>query len=395
MAYDSDFFDHSPSRLGTHCEKWDGLRRREGAELLPMWVADMDFRCPPEVTQALAQRAAHGIYGYTEEPDRARDALLGFLKRRHGLSLTREQQAMLPCVITGLKAAVRVLTRPGDSVIVQPPVYGPFFSSIRANSRVVAESPLLCHQGRYTMDFEGIEALCRAGAKLMLLCSPHNPVGRCWTRQELQRLWDILSRYGVALVSDEIHWDFVYEADAFTSVLALDGAREPGAALAVLTSASKTFNLAGLQQAALLTHNPGLLKAFQADMDKTGVAMGNIFGMVATQAAYEQGDPWLDGLLAYLREARAILERELPLALPKAVLSPLEATYLAWVDLRAYGFSTQELKQRTYQAGVAFTMGTFFGTQGEGFLRINLACPHSQLREALARLQKAILGPLP
>lgn len=394
MAYDSQFFDQTPSRLGTHCEKWDGLRLREGAELLPMWVADMDFLCPLEVTQALSQRAAHGIYGYTMEPAQAQEALLGFLKRRHGLALTREQQTMLPCVITGLKSAVRIFTQPGDSVIVQPPVYGPFFSSIRDNDRVVAESPLLRDtQGRYTMDFESIEALCRAGAKLMLLCSPHNPVGRCWTQGELERLWGILSRYGVALVSDEIHWDFVFEKGVFTSTLAL--AQDPAAPIVALTSASKTFNLAGLQQAALLTRNPALLKAFQQDMNRAGVAMGNIFGMAATQAAYEHGDAWLEGLLAYLTKSRALLEAELPLLLPKAVLSPLEATYLAWVDLRAYGFSTRALQQRTHQAGVAFTMGNFFGAQGEGFLRINLACPHSQLREALSRLQKAILDPLP
>ena len=396
MSYDSPVFDSFPSRMGTDCEKWDALRREEGAELLPMWVADMDFRCPPEVTQALVQRASHGIYGYTEPSLGAQEALLGFVKRRHGLELTREQQSMLPCVISGLKTAVRALTKPGDSVIVQPPVYGPFFSSVTANGRVVAESPLLSDaRGRYAMDFDGVEALCRAGAKMMLLCSPHNPVGRCWSREELQRLWDILSRYGVALVSDEIHWDFVYEPGAFTSVLALPGAQDSAAPIAALTSASKTFNLAGLQQAVLLTRNQDLLETFQRETEAAGVVQGNLFGMVATQAAYEQGDEWLEGLLAYLRQSRAILREELSLRLPRAVLSPLEATYLAWVDLRAYGLSTQELTQRTRRAGVAFTMGTFFGTQGEGFLRINLACPHSQLREALALLQKAILGPLP
>ncbi|NLV58465.1 MAG: pyridoxal phosphate-dependent aminotransferase [Clostridiales bacterium] len=395
MAYDAQFFDTFPCRMGTDCDKWDALRRKEGADLLPMWVADMDFRSPPEVTQALVRRATHGIYGYTEQSTSAQEALLGFVKRRHGLNLTSDQQCMLPCVVTGLKAAVRTLTQPGDAVIIQPPVYGPFFSSIRDNDRVVAESPLLADaQGRYRMDFESIRHLCETGAKLMLLCSPHNPVGRCWTRDELEQLWDILSHYGVPLVSDEIHWDFIFDKDAFTSFLALPQVQNHSAPIAVLTSASKTFNLAGLQQACLLTRNTTLLKSIQSDMQKAGVVQGNVFGMLAAQVAYEQGDAWLDGLLAYLRQSRDILHTELSRLLPQAILSPLEATYLAWVDLRAYGFSNQELLMRTHRAGVAFTMGTFFGTQGDGFLRINLACPHSQLRHALALLHKAVTQPL-
>ena len=394
MTYQDAFFDAPIDRRGTNCEKWDAIAAREGKELLPMWVADMDFRCPTEITDALVKRAAHPVYGYTEQTAEQEEALLSFLSRRHGVVIEAAQQYTLPCVVTGLCAAVNALTEPGDGVIVQPPVYGPFFRTIRESGREILENTLVRGQdGRYTMDFDGLEAFCQKGAKLMLLCSPHNPVGRCWTKEELLRLWAIVNRYGVTLISDEIHWDFVYEEGAFTSMLALPETQASSAALAVLTSASKTFNLAGLLQATLLTRNASLMQALAKELQSTGVTQGNLFSQAATEAAYREGEPWLTGLLAYLHKSRAIVAEELAARLPKAVLSPIEATYLAWVDLRAYGFSCKELERRTHAQGVAFTEGTFFGTEaGEGFLRINFACPHSQLREAFVRLEKAIIA---
>ncbi len=390
--YDKAFFDEPIERRNTACEKWDGIREREGRELNPMWVADMDFRCPAEVTEALIKRAEHPVYGYTEQTEAAIGAMLDFMKRRHHLSLAREQQAMMPCVVSGLRAAVLSQTAPGDKVIVQPPVYGPFFASVRENDRVVAESPLLCGEdGRYIMDLEGVERHCREGAKLMLLCNPHNPVGRAWTRGELQALLDILQTYGVVLVSDEIHEDFVFEKDGFTPVLSLATAQD--ARVVALTSASKTFNLAGLHQAALFTRNQELKNALADTMHRVGVVQGNIFGMVATEAAYRYGDAWLDGLLSYVKLAEKLARDELARRLPEVVLSPLEATYLGWMNMRAFGLSTDELMKRTHAAGVAFTPGTFFGAEaGEGFLRINLACPHSQTLDAIKRLEKAIKG---
>lgn len=389
LKYDFAFFDAIQDRRNTDCFKWDSLD--QGAGQLPMGVADMDFRSPTEVVDALTRRAAQGIYGYTTPAARATDALLGFLQRRHGLRLTADQQCLLPCVVTGLRAAVRTLTAPGDSVIVQPPVYGPFYSSVEENHRVLVKAPLLRDaHGAYTMDLEAVQRHCKAGAKLMLLCNPHNPVGRCWTVQELTELWDLLARYGVALISDEIHWDFIAPSVTFTSALSLPGAANPDAAVAVLTSASKTFNLAGLQQAVLLTRNPALLAQIQRDMDQAGVTTGNLFALLATEVACRDGDAWLDALLAYLETSKQILAQELSHRLPLATFSPIQATYLAWLDLRAYGFTSQQLSQRTHAAGVVFSDGTFYGPEGEGFLRINLACPHSQLREALVRLQKAL-----
>lgn len=390
MIYDHSFFDQPIDRKGTACEKWDGIQAREGKELLPMWVADMDFRCPDEVVQALVDRANHPVYGYTEVTAAATEAMLDFMERRHGLKLTAEEQLMLPCVVTGLRAAVLTLTMPGDAVIVQSPVYGPFYASIEDNGRKVADCPLLHRaDGGYDMDLDKVEAACKAGARLMLLCNPHNPVGRAWTQAELTALWQVLQRYGVTLISDEIHEDFAFERDGMVPMLRL--VADQDAPVVSLTSASKSFNLAGLQQAVLFTRNQALKQRLAATLHNVGVVQGNVFAMTATQAAYAHGDPWLDGLMAYLKAGEALVRRELSARLPEAVLSPMTATYLGWMDLRAYGFSDEQLTQRTYDAGVAFTTGTFFGKEaGDGFLRINFACPHAQTLEALKRLEKAI-----
>lgn len=388
--YNDAWFDEPIDRRGTACEKWDALMEREGRDLNPMWVADMDFRCPQEVTDALTARAAHPIYGYTEETKASVRAMLGFMERRHGLRLHEAQQTMLPCVVTGLRAAVLAFTRPGDRVIVQPPVYGPFYFSIRDNGREAAECPLLRDEkGRYTMDLAAVEAACQAGAKMMFLCNPHNPVGRSWTRAELEALLGVLERYGVLLVSDEIHEDFVFERGAFVPVLRL--AEGEDARVLSLTSASKTFNLAGLQQAAAFCRNAALLARLKDAMHAVGVVQGNIFGMIATEAAFAHGDEWLDAMLVYIRKGEQLFRAELSARLPKAVLSPLEATYLGWIDLRAYGFHTAELTGRCRAAGVEFTPGTFFGEKaGDGFLRVNLACPHGRIRLAAQQLENAI-----
>ena len=392
MHYPPSFFDTPIDRRGTDCEKWDAMSRRHGKRMLPMWVADMDFPCPTAVSDALQKRALHPVYGYTEQTDAQVDALLAFAQRRHGLTLQASEQYTLPCVITGLCAAVRALSKPGDGIIIQPPVYGPFFRTIASNGRVVLENNLLRDaSGRYTMDFEGLEALCKQGASAMLLCSPHNPVGRCWTKAELTQLWDILSKYNVALISDEIHWDFVYGKGAFTSVLALPAAQNEHARICMLTSVSKSFNLAGLLQATLLIRNPELMQLLTAELQQSGATQGNLFSLAATEAAYREGDDWLDGLLAYVTVSKEILAKELAARLPQVIMSPMEATYLAWLDCRAFGLSTEELLRRTHEQGLALTEGTFFGKEaGEGFLRVNLACPHSQLEEAINRLEKAL-----
>jgi len=392
MKFDHEYFDMGLNRIGTRSEKWDMIRMREGDDILPLWVADMDFPSPPAVQEALLKRAAHPTYGYTEPMDDDYEAVIHFWQRRHGLTLQKEQLSMLPCVVTGLKVCVHALTQPGDGVIIQPPVYGPFFGSVNGSDRRLLENPLKVDaEGRYRMDLDHLEHLIRdEDAKMMILCSPHNPVGRNWSKQELQDLFALLHKYHLPLVVDEIHADFVFGPDTFTPALTLTS-DNPNAKVVTMGAASKTFNTAGLQQAYLFTRHPEMKAMIDACMASTGVTCGNIFALEGTRAALNHGDEWLDGLMAYMDEGRRILAEELAKELPLAVMTPLDATYLAWIDLRAYGFTTDELMERTHKSGVAFTSGTFFGKElGEGFLRFNIACPHRNIIEGVQRLKKAL-----
>jgi len=383
------FFDQGIDRRGTACEKWDALQRDEGDDMLPMWVADMDFRSPPAVQEALALRVAHGTYGYTERLPEDAQALADFWRRRHGLNVAPEAALLLPCVVSGLHVAVRALTEPGEGVIVQPPVYGPFFSAVERSGRKLVRNPLIRGEGgAYRMDLEGLEDCLRAGSRLLLLCSPHNPVGRAWTQQELREVLALCRRYGAVIVSDEIHADFVYPDRVHVPLLSLPEAEER---VLLLCAASKTFNIAGLRQAALLAPNEGLRTKMAAQMRACGMVSGNLLSFVATRAAYERGDGWLDGLRAYLMAGRDIAMAFLAEHLPHIGVSPLEATYLLWLDCRAVSEDGGELQRRTRQiARVALSEGGSFGPEGNGFLRLNIGCPHAQLREALRRLRTAM-----
>ena len=386
MKFDEAYFDQGIDRVGTRCEKWDGAMKRAGDDLIPLWVADMDFPSPPAVQEALIRRAQHGTYGYTELLDDDAEALIAFWQRRHGLTVPKEAVTLLPCVITGMRVAINALTQPGDGIIIQSPVYGPFRFSVEATGRKLLDAPLILRDnGRYDMDLAAVERHLQNGASLMLLCSPHNPVSRAWTRQELSDLLALLKRYDVPLVCDEIHADFVYAPETFVPALTVEQEN-----VVSLCAPSKTFNLAGLQQASCLCVDEQVRKALEAQIEASGVRCGNLFALEATRAAYNEGDAWLDGLMDYLdgnRKRLAELVREL---LPKAVLTPLEATYLGWLDLRAYGFTCEELEKRTIAAGVQFTGGTFFGEAGEGFLRVNIGCPRANIEEGVKRLATAL-----
>ena len=386
MRFDEAYFDQGIDRVGTRCEKWDGSRKEHGEGIVPLWVADMDFPSPPAVQEALIRRAQHGTYGYTELLDDDYEALTSFWQRRHGLTITKEDVMLLPCVITGMRVAINALTQPGDGVIIQSPVYGPFRFSVEATGRKQLDAPLIRREdGRYDMDLAAVEEHLTNGASLMLLCSPHNPVSRAWTRQELSDLLALLKRYDVPLVSDEIHADFVFAPQQFVPVLSVEHEN-----VVSLCAPSKTFNLAGLQQASCLCVDEQVRKALQAQIEASGVRSGNLFALEATRAAYNEGDAWLDGLMAYLDGNRRRLTELVKTLLPKAVLTPLEATYLGWLDLRAYGYTTEELMQRSIAAGVQFTGGTFFGDLGEGFLRVNIGCPRRSIEEGIKRLARAL-----
>lgn len=388
MKFNQEFFDEGLYRVGTRCEKWDGCRAEHGDKVIPLWVADMDFPSPPQVQQALLARAAHPTYGYTSVLDDDIAALTNFWQRRHGLTLNKEDVMMLPCVITGIKLSILALTQPGDGVIIQSPVYGPFRFSVAATERTLMDVPMIRHEdGRYDMNLEGIEEQLKAGAKLMVLCNPHNPVGRVWSRDELSALLTLLNRYNAYLVSDEIHADFVFAPKTFVPALSLQQER-----VVSLCAASKTFNLAGLQQATLLSKDEEIRKAIDKEKNRAGVTCGNIFALEGTRAAYEHGDAWLDGLMDYLDGSRKMLADLVARHLPKAVLTPMEGTYLGWLDCRAYGFTTDELMAKAAEAGVVFTGGEFFGQGGEGHLRVNIGAPRRYVEEGILRLAVALEG---
>ena len=386
MKFDREYFDAGLYRMGTRCEKWDHVRQEHGEDVLPLWVADMDFPSPPAAQEAILRRAAHPTYGYTGvEADDAL-ALANFWQRRHGLEIRPDETLMLPCVVTGMKLAILALTQPGDGVIIQSPVYGPFRMSVEVTGRTLMDAPLLRRDdGGYDMDLAAVEARLQQGAKLMMLCNPHNPVSRAWTREELAALVALLKKYNVPLVSDEIHADFVYAPGKFVPVLSIT--REN---VLSFCAASKTFNLAGLQQACCICPDAAIRAAFEQEKNRAGVTCGNIFALEATRAAYNEGDAWLDGLMAYLDDNRKHLAALVAEHLPQAVMTPMTATYLAWIDLRAYGYHEEELRQRTAQAGVMFTMGKFFGDSADGFVRFNIGCPRRYITEGVLRLKKAL-----
>ena len=388
MKFDQFFFEQPLDRRGTDCEKWDdrGVMDQDG---IPLWVADMDFPCAPAIVDALQKRAAHPCFGYTIDNPADNQALIGYWQRRHGVTFQAQDIQMLPCVITGLKACVRAFTAPGDSVAIVTPVYGPFYMSIQSNGRAVKAVSLLRDEktGRYELDFDSMEKALKEGAKLMMLCSPHNPVSRLWSEEELTRLCRLAEQYDVPIVCDEIHADFVYKPGKFVSILNIPEGRNRAV---MLCSASKTFNIAGLQQAAMVCVNPDMLQKLKQDMYASGVMSGNTFALIAARTAYTECDDWLDGLVGYLDGNRKLLAELIADRLPKAKMSPIEATYLAWLDLRAYGLTCEELARKCRKAKVALTGGTFFGEEGEGFMRVNFACPRALLTEGIKRLQAAL-----
>ena len=345
LQFDSAFFDQGVDRHGVCSIKWEAPHIK-GDDVIPLWVADMDFPAAPAITRALIERAQHPSYGYTFMDEHCRQAVCDYWLRRHRVEIQPEQTSLIPSVVSGLRICVAELTKPGEGVIIMTPVYGPFFHVVSGQGRRIMEAPLKRDsEGGYSMDLEAVERQLKAGARLMLLCNPHNPVSRAWSREELEALLQLLKRYNCALCSDEIHADFVYQPQEFISLMRLDA---EGLPLVTLVSASKTFNIAGLQQATIICRDKEMLDSIVKRLQAVGVEAGNIFAMVANCAAYREGDDWLDGLMAYLGKSRGLLSEQLHQLLPEAVMSPITATFLAWVDVRAYGHPNAELLHRRH-----------------------------------------------
>ena len=384
-------FDRQIDRRGTNSLKYDfAVERGKPADVLPLWVADMDFSAPRPVLDALHRVVEHGIFGYSEVKEDYFDAVCAGFAQRFDWKPRPEWLVKTPGVVYALAMAVRALSRRGDSVLIQPPVYYPFFSVIRDNDRRIVESELIYRDGRYEIDFEDFERkIIRHSVKLFLLCSPHNPVGRVWTRKELRRLGEICMRHGVYVVSDEIHCDFAF--DGHVHHIFPEACPELAARSIVCTAPSKTFNLAGLQVSNIFIPDEGMRRAFIREIERSGYSQLNALGLVACRAAYSEGGPWLATCRSYLRENLAFLRDFLAQRLPQIRLVEPEGTYFAWLDCSALGLSEKELDDLIlHRAKLWLDTGRIFGKSAGQFQRVVLACPRATLRQALEQLERAI-----
>jgi cystathionine beta-lyase len=402
MRYD---FDTAINRAGTYSLKWESIQEEENLlqwrhtdrcfgedPTLPMWVADMDFACPRPVVEALVARAQHGIFGYTVATDAYYAAVVDWMRRRHGWEIAPEWISTTPGVVPALHMLVGAFLRPGEKVLIQPPVYYPFYSAVENNGAELVVNPLLYEDGRYRMDYAGLEALVRDPQVVMaILCSPHNPVGRVWTRKELVRFGEICAANDVLVVADEIHGDLILNGRPFIPFgsLGCDFAQRA----VVCTAPSKTFNLAGLHVSNIIISDCELRSRFARTLSAHGLFGIGAFGVVAARTAYEQGEEWLDQVLEYIAGNLAALEEFVARHIPEITVIPPEGTYLVWLDCRRLGLDKMALKHLMLQeARVYLDEGFIFGPEGEGFERINIACPRSLLLEALQRIERAVHG---
>jgi cystathionine beta-lyase len=359
----------------------------------------MDFPSPPEVVRAVAERAAHPVYGYASQTEGFFEAYRGWAKARYVVEVPREWLVFSPGVVTGLAIAVNAYSAPGEGLVIQPPVYPPFYQVVQRNGRRVVENRLLHSGGRYTMDLADLESRIDASTRAIILCSPHNPVGRVWTRSELERLASIAVERDLVLISDEIHADIVYAPDRQPCALAL-----PQAVLDRLVcfhAPSKTFNIAGFQTSMAVIPNPALRARFEAEAARLGLNIPNVFGMQAAEAAWRHGGPWLDELMVYLDGNRRLVRDFLASRLPELDLTESGGTYLSWIDFARSGVVPAKGDIRAAgalhdflvrEAGVWCDEGTKFGSGGEGFVRLNYGCTRKLLQQALERIESALRG---
>ena len=386
----SDYsFDLLPERKGTCALKWDGMNDRFGPvpkDALPMWVADMDFLAPSFIMEAIRNRASEGVFGYAQAPLSTFNSVSNWLGSVHGWKVDPEWLVSTSGVMPAVGVAIRAFSNPGDGVIIQPPVYPPFFRIIEDNERVVVENPLVSQEGYFRMDFENLGALLSdPGNRIMLLCSPHNPVGRVWGKDELERLGRLCVDTGTLLISDEIHADIVFDPFRHTPTASIN----PSIAENTITcvSPSKTFNIPGLQTAYGVIQNRELREAFQLSLRATAIGRHNSFGLVAGDAAYREGAPWRSLMLEYIMANRdhalSFFRREMPWV----EVYPPEGTYLLWLDMSSSGLDPEEVTKRLiYKGRVVLDPGYWFGDEGRGWQRLNTACPRSVLDEGLKRI---------
>ena len=388
VTYD---FDRIVDRRNTDCLKYDfAVQRGRPKDVLPFWVADMDFSIAQEIEDALVKRCQHGIFGYSEATDGYFAALQNWYLKHFNWQVQRPWLIKTPGVVFALAMAVKAFTEPGDGVLVQQPVYYPFTEVIRDNDREVVNAPLALVNGHYEIDFADLEQkLANPKVKLMFLCSPHNPVGRVWTKEELLKVGDLCLKYNVITVSDEIHSDFVWDDNVHTPFATLGEEYQQNCI--VCTAPSKTFNLAGLQVSNIFIPNQKLRRAFRKQIDAAGYSQLNTLGLVACQAAYTYGEEWLTQVKAYIRSNITFVDDYLKQNLPQIKMLPIEGTYLVWLDCSALGMTADEREQWLWhEAKLWLHGGGIFGVEGEPYERINVACPRATLLKGLEQLKAAV-----
>jgi cystathionine beta-lyase len=388
LVYD---FDTVIDRLPTSSTKWSNRKERTGvADILPMWIADMDFASPPEVVEAIKERAAHPLYGYTVRTDGYYNGLINWMAKRQGWKgIRRDWILNSPGVVAGFSFAIQAYSQPGDKVVIQPPTYYPMKNSILNNGRQLVDNPLKIVQGNYEMDYEDLEKKIDGRTKMIILCSPQNPVGRVWKRTELEQLVEVCEKKDIIIVSDEIHSDLILGKVKHTPIATIS--EKAMQRTVTLVATSKTFNLAGLTNSCAIIPNKKFRDAYQAVTQNNSTGNTNIFGIVAQEAAYTKGEAWLEELLVYLRGNFKYLEDFIKKKIPGLKVYPLEGTYLAWVDCTSLGMDDAALKEfMLKKAKLWLDEGVMFGSGGSMFMRINIACPRSILKQALERLEKAV-----
>ena len=386
-------FDKIIDRHGTNCLKFDFAKERgKNGDELSLWVADMDFEVAKPITDALQAQVNHGIYGYTEVKSDCFDIVKNWFKDNFGWEIKKGSLVKTPGVVYAIAMAVKAFTKEGEAVIIQQPVYYPFSEMIIANNRKLVNSPLVLKDGRYEIDFEDFEKkIVKNNVKLFILCSPHNPVGRVWSVEELKKIGDICIKHDVVIFSDEIHADFVYEPNKHHVFASLGESYAANSVIA--TAPSKSFNIAGLQVSNIFIENKKLRDAFRNEIVKSGYSQLNTMGLVAARAAYESGKEWLDEVRAYISDNLIFFRDYLKENIGELSLIEPEGTYLVWVDFRKLGLSEKQREDLIVnKAKLWIDSGAMFGVDGEGFERFNIACPRSYLKQALDSLAKAIKG---
>ena len=383
-------FDINMERRGTNCEKWDFLEEEFGKkDLLALWVADMDFPAPPEVLEALHNKIDEGALGYPIAPDSLLKAITDWQKNRHGWEIGKEAVTWAPGVVAGLAFSIMAYTKPGDGVIIQTPVYPPFYATISESGRRIVKNPLKREKDRYVMDLESLEKLVTPTCRTLILCSPHNPVARVWTREELEALSELAERKDMIIISDEIHQDLVYSDAKHMSIASLS--EEMSSRTVTFVAPSKTFNIAGMNSSVALIPDEKLRARYVSVLNMLHLSSLSILGLTAMETAYAKCAGWLDELMAYLEENRNFTEKFVRERMPKAKMDHPEGTYIFWIDFRGYGFNSETLMDLLVnEAGVALNNGRNFGTEGDGFARINIGTNREMLKKALEKIAKAL-----